>query len=45
MLCDKCRTQLKCGAVMTDGGNEIDYSECDECGIVEVMGMDVNTNL
>ena len=40
MLCD-CGKELKSGAVLTEGGNMIDYAECEDCGIVEVMGMDV----
>jgi hypothetical protein len=40
MLC-YCGKELKCGAVLTEEGNKIDYSECEDCGIVEVMGMEV----
>jgi len=40
MKCD-CREELHSGAVLTELGNDIEYSECGSCGIVEVMGMDV----
>jgi len=40
MKCD-CGEVLENGAVLTKLGNEIDYSECKSCGLVEVNGMDV----
>ena len=41
MLCDNCGKELTNGTVYTKGGNELDYSECADCGVVEVLGMDV----
>ena len=40
MICD-CGKELISGAVLTPLGNEIDYMECEGCGLVEVNGMDV----
>lgn len=30
--------------ILTKLGNEIDYSECEDCGIVELNGMDIEKN-
>ena len=40
MICD-CKKELIIGAVLTKLGNEIEYCECEDCGLVEVNGMDV----
>lgn len=40
MLCD-CGKQLIIGVLLTKLGNDIEYTECESCGVVDVMGMDV----
>ncbi len=44
MKCDNCKKDLHCGAVLTYKGNEIEYMECENCGLVEVMGQDVEAS-
>lgn len=41
MICE-CTKQLHCGSVLTKAGNEIEYMECEACGIVDVMGIAIN---
>lgn len=42
MLCD-CgnQNQLIIGTFVTQLGNEIEYMECEDCGVVEVNGTDI----
>ena len=44
MKCD-CGKQLKIGTLLTELGNDIEYMECEDCGLVEVMGMDVEKDV
>lgn len=41
MKCE-CGETLYEGAVLTHYNNEIDYAECEACGIREIMGKEVD---
>jgi len=43
MKCD-CGKELHIGALLTKLGNEIEYCECEDCGLVEINGMDCEAN-
>jgi len=43
MKCD-CGKELHMGALLTKYGNEIEYAECKDCGLVEINGMDCEAN-
>ena len=36
MKCELCGSDLIIDSMLTKLGNEIEYSECTECGIIEV---------
>lgn len=40
MKCE-CGKDLGMGALLTKLGNEIEYMECQDCGLVEVCGLDI----
>lgn len=33
MICEQCGKQLYCGSFITNYGNEIEYQECEDCGV------------
>jgi len=41
MLCN-CNKQLTIGSMLTKLGNEIEYMECEDCGLVEINGIGVD---
>ncbi len=36
MICETCGQQTYCGAVLTKYGNEIEYEECEKCGLIHI---------
>lgn len=40
MICD-CGNELIMGSTLTQLGNELEYMECENCGVVDVNGIDM----
>ncbi len=43
MKCE-CGKDLESGVLLTKLGNDIEYTECKDCGIVELNGLDVEND-